>query len=639
MSEIKEFKTESKRLLDLMINSIYTNKEIFLRELISNASDAIDKYHYLSLTNDKYEKRNDYKIKIAVDKENRMISIEDNGIGMTYDDLVQHLGTIANSGSLEFMKKLEESENKKEDIDIIGQFGVGFYSAFMVGKKVVVESRSPDASTGYRFTSTGEDTYEIEECERDKVGTIIKVYLREDSEEASYSSFLEEWTIKSLVKKYSDYVRYPITMEVSKSKPKLDAEGKEIEGEREEYQEEETLNSMIPLWKKNKKDVTKEQLNEFYKNKFYDMQDPIVSTLVNVDGNISYQALLYIPHDAPYGLYTDKYEKGLQLYSKGVFIQDKCKELLPDYLKFVKGLVDSADLSLNISREILQQNKQLELIAKNVEKKILSELSSLMKDDFSKYVEFFNTYGTHLKYGIYADYGMKKDMIKDLLIYKTLNSDKEITLKQYKEEMKEGQKVIYYASGKTKEAVLAMPQMDIMKEKGYNVLVLTDDIDEFALMMMKDYDGVEFKSIASSDIDILSEEDKKKISDLKESKKSLFDKMKEILKDDVSEVRLSERLVSSPVCLVSGEGLTLEMERVLQENPENKDVKASRILEINPHHELFKAIEKVYEEDEESLSKYAHLLYNQALLIEGMPIKDPVAFSKDMCDLMIKAVK
>ena len=639
MSEIKEFKTESKRLLDLMINSIYTNKEIFLRELISNASYAIDKYHYMSLTNGKYEKRNDYKIKIAVDKENRMISIEDNGIGMTYDDLVQHLGTIANSGSLEFMKKLEESENKKEDIDIIGQFGVGFYSAFMVGKKVVVESRSPDASTGYRFTSTGEDTYEIEECERDKVGTLIKVYLREDSEEASYSSFLEEWTIKSLVKKYSDYVRYPITMEVSKSKPKLDAEGKEIEGEREEYQEEETLNSMIPLWKKNKKDVTKEQLNEFYKNKFYDMQDPIVSTLVNVDGNISYQALLYIPHDAPYGLYTDKYEKGLQLYSKGVFIQDKCKELLPDYLKFVKGLVDSADLSLNISREILQQNKQLELIAKNVEKKILSELSSLMKDDFSKYVEFFNTYGTHLKYGIYADYGMKKDMIKDLLIYKTLNSDKEITLKQYKEEMKEGQKVIYYASGKTKEAVLAMPQMDIMKEKGYNVLVLTDDIDEFALMMMKDYDGVEFKSIASSDIDILSEEDKKKISDLKESKKSLFDKMKEILKDDVSEVRLSERLVSSPVCLVSGEGLTLEMERVLQENPENKDVKASRILEINPHHELFKAIEKVYEEDEESLSKYAHLLYNQALLIEGMPIKDPVAFSKDMCDLMIKAAK
>ena len=639
MSEIKEFKTESKRLLDLMINSIYTNKEIFLRELISNASDAIDKYHYMSLTNDKYEKRNDYKIKIAVDKENRMISIEDNGIGMTYDDLVQHLGTIANSGSLEFMKKLEESENKKEDIDIIGQFGVGFYSAFMVGKKVVVEYRSPDASTGYRFTSTGEDTYEIEECERDKVGTLIKVYLRDDSEEASYSSFLEEWTIKSLVKKYSDYVRYPITMEVTKSKPKLDAEGKEIEGEREEYQEEETLNSMIPLWKKNKKDVTKEQLNEFYKNKFYDMQDPIVSTLVNVDGNISYQALLYIPHDAPYGLYTDKYEKGLQLYSKGVFIQDKCKELLPDYLKFVKGLVDSADLSLNISREILQQNKQLELIAKNVEKKILSELSSLMKDDFSKYVEFFNTYGTHLKYGIYADYGMKKDMIKDLLIYKTLNSDKEITLKQYKEEMKEGQKVIYYASGKTKEAVLAMPQMDIMKEKGYNVLVLTDDIDEFALMMMKDYDGVEFKSIASSDIDILSEEDKKKISDLKESKKSLFDKMKEILKDDVSEVRLSERLVSSPVCLVSGEGLTLEMERVLQENPENKDVKASRILEINPHHELFKAIEKVYEEDEESLSKYAHLLYNQALLIEGMPIKDPVAISKDMCDLMIKAAK
>lgn len=633
----KQFKAESKRLLDLMINSIYTNNEIFLREIISNASDALDKRYYLSLTNENYKvDKEDLRILIEADKENHTLTISDTGIGMSEEELDNNLGTIAKSGSLDFKNELEKAT---KNIDIIGQFGVGFYSAFMVAKRIIVKTKRADSDQAYQWVSSGEDGYTISKIDKENVGTQIILELKEDTDDEKYSRFLDQYEIESLIKKYSDYVRYPITMEVSKSKPKLDAEGKEIEGEREEYQEEETLNSMIPLWKKNKKDVTKEQLNEFYKNKFYDMQDPIVSTLVNVDGNISYQALLYIPHDAPYGLYTDKYEKGLQLYSKGVFIQDKCKELLPDYLKFVKGLVDSADLSLNISREILQQNKQLELIAKNVEKKILSELSSLMKDDFSKYVEFFNTYGTHLKYGIYADYGMKKDMIKDLLIYKTLNSDKEITLKQYKEEMKEGQKVIYYASGKTKEAVLAMPQMDIMKEKGYNVLVLTDDIDEFALMMMKDYDGVEFKSIASSDIDILSEEDKKKISDLKESKKSLFDKMKEILKDDVSEVRLSERLVSSPVCLVSGEGLTLEMERVLQENPENKDVKASRILEINPHHELFKAIEKVYEEDEESLSKYAHLLYNQALLIEGMPIKDPVAFSKDMCDLMIKAVK
>ena len=641
MSERKEFKTETKRLLDLMINSIYTNKEIFLRELISNASDAIDKYHYLSLQDDKLEKRNDYKIKLEVNNEERTITISDNGIGMTYDEVINNLGTIASSGSLEFIKKLEEKEvTKDEEIDIIGQFGVGFYSAFMVASKVEVITKSPYSDKAYKFTSEGEDSYELDETIKEENGTTIKLFLRENTEEEDYDEFLSEWQVKTLVKKYSDYIRYPITMNCKHSEPLKDSEGKIIEGKYNEYYSEDTLNSMIPLWKKNKNEVSKEDLNEFYKSKFNDYSDPLVATYINVEGMISYSALVFIPSRAPYDLYSEKYEKGLQLYTKGVFIMDKCKDLIPDYLRFVKGLVDSSDLSLNISREMLQQDRQLKKIQTNVEKKIINELENLKNEDYDKYLEFFNNYGINLKYGIYENYGDKKDLLKDLLVYYTLeNNEKPITLKEYKEKMKEGQEFIYFASGSSKEAVLAMPQLDLLKKKGIDVLVLTDSVDEFAIMMLEEYDGVKFKSINQGDLDVLDKEEKQKIEELKEMKKPLLDSLKEALSNDVSEVKLSERLVDSPVCLVSGEGISFEMEKALSQNPVGNNLKATKILEINPNHELFKALEKAYENNNEELKQYAKLLYNQALLIEGMPISDPQEFSKLMCELMIKANK
>ena len=639
MSERKKFKTETKRLLDLMINSIYTNKEIFLRELISNASDAIDKYHYLSLQDEKLVKRNDYKIKIEVNPEERTITISDNGIGMTHDELVNNLGTIASSGSLEFIKKLENNEiNKDEEIDIIGQFGVGFYSAFMVAKKVEVSTKSPYSEVAYLFTSKGEDSYVLDEITKEENGTSIKLFLRENTEEEDYDEFMSEWVIKSLVKKYSDYIRYPILMNCKHSEPLKDSEGNVIEGKYNEYYSEDTLNSMIPLWKKNKSEVSKEDLNTFYKSKFNDHQDPLLATYINVEGMISYSALVFIPSKAPYDLYSEKYEKGLQLYTKGVFIMDKCKDLIPDYLRFAKGLVDSSDLSLNISREMLQQDRQLKKIQTNIEKKIINELESLKQNDFDKYLEFFKNYGVNLKFGIYENYGDKKDLLKDLLIYYTLeNSEKPITLKEYKEKMKEGQEYIYFASGSSKEAVLAMPQLDLLKKKGYDVLVLTDSVDEFAIMMLEEYDGVKFKSISQGDLDVLDDEEKQKIEELKETKKPLIDSLKDALEGEVSDVKLSERLVDSPVCLVSGEGISFEMERALSQNPVGNSLKATRILEINPNHELFNAIEKAYEENPETLKNYAKLLLNQALLIEGMPINDPVEFSKLMCELMIKA--
>ena len=639
MSERKKFKTETKRLLDLMINSIYTNKEIFLRELISNASDAIDKYHYLSLQDEKLVKRNDYKIKIEVNPEERTITISDNGIGMTHDELVNNLGTIASSGSLEFIKKLENNEiNKDEEIDIIGQFGVGFYSAFMVAKKVEVSTKSPYSEVAYLFTSKGEDSYVLDDITKEENGTSIKLFLRENTEEEDYDEFMSEWVIKSLVKKYSDYIRYPILMNCKHSEPLKDSEGNVIEGKYNEYYSEDTLNSMIPLWKKNKSEVSKEDLNTFYKSKFNDHQDPLLATYINVEGMISYSALVFIPSKAPYDLYSEKYEKGLHLYTKGVFIMDKCKDLIPDYLRFAKGLVDSSDLSLNISREMLQQDRQLKKIQTNIEKKIINELESLKQNDFDKYLEFFKNYGVNLKFGIYENYGDKKDLLKDLLIYYTLeNSEKPITLKEYKEKMKEGQEYIYFASGSSKEAVLAMPQLDLLKKKGYDVLVLTDSVDEFAIMMLEEYDGVKFKSISQGDLDVLDDEEKQKIEELKETKKPLLDSLKDALEGEVSDVKLSERLVDSPVCLVSGEGISFEMERALSQNPVGNSLKATRILEINPNHELFNAIEKAYEENPETLKNYAKLLLNQALLIEGMPINDPVEFSKLMCELMIKA--
>ncbi|HNZ50314.1 MAG TPA: molecular chaperone HtpG [Bacilli bacterium] len=637
MSEIKEFKTESKRLLELMINSIYTNREIFLRELISNASDALDKFHYLSLTDQKLEKR-DYEIFLEINKKARTLTITDNGIGMTYEELENGLGTIARSGSAEFIKNLK-NKSDQETIDIIGQFGVGFYSAFMVASKVEVRTKSPYSDKAYLFKSAGVDTYEVEEVEGLKEGTAVTVFFRKSTKENDFDEFLEEYTIKRLIKKYSDYVRYPIKMNVKKSVPKKDKEGKDIAGKYEDVWEIETLNSMIPLWKKRKKDVTDEELAEFYKQKFYDYQDPQVNIFFNVEGALNYTALIFIPKKAPYNLYSEKYEKGLQLYSKGVFVMEKCKELVPDYLRFVKGLVDSSDLSLNISREILQKNKDLENIAKNVEKKILSKLESMLKNDRDKYIEFFKSFGVNLKFGVYDQFGEKKDLLKDLLLYRSVNQDNYITLKEYVETMPKAQEYIYYASGKTKEQVLALPQMDLIKKQGFDVLILDEEIDEFAIQMLQEYDKKKFKSINQGDLDLLSKDEEKKIAELSEDKKSMLEKIKEILKDEVSDVILSKRLTDSPVCLVSAEGLSFEMEKVIANMPHEEKPKATKILEINPNHPLFKALENLYNDNNDLLNDYASLLYSQALLIEGFTLKDPVAFSKQMSDLMIKVAK
>mgnify|MGYP003288432675 CR=1 FL=1 len=638
MSEIREYKTESKRLLDLMINSIYTNKEIFLRELISNASDAIDKYHYLSLDNDQLERGRDYVINLELDKENRTITIKDNGIGMTKEELIDSLGTIAKSGSLEFMQKIKDKTDK-EKVEIIGQFGVGFYSAYMVSEKVEVFTKSPFSEIGYKFTSNGTENYEIDECEKLEQGTKIVLYLRPDKEEDKYDEFLDQYRIKSLVKKYSDYIKYPIKMACTKFVPKVDSEGKEIEGETEEITEVQTLNSQLPIWKKKKNEVSDEELNEFYKTKYYDYQDPLTSIFINIEGALNYTALVFIPKKAPYDLYSEKYEKGLQLYSKGVFIMEKCKDLVPDYFRFVKGLVDSNDLSLNISREILQQNSLLDKIASNVEKKIASKLESLLKNEREKYVEFFENYGVNLKYGIYDKYGLKKELLQDLLLFKSIKNDQYITLKEYVESMAEGQECIYYASGKNKDVVNAMPQMDLVKGKGYDVLVLTDDVDEFMISVMQEYSGKKFKSINQGDLDLIDKDEEEKIKNISEDKKSMLEKIKEVLGDDVSEVVISKRLTDSPVCLVSKDGLSFEMEKVLERIPNNSGVKSEKVLEINPKHKLFEALENLYNDNDPDLDKFVKLLYSQALLIEGFPIENPVEFSNMMCELMIKSAK
>ena len=629
MSEVKEFKTESKRLLDLMINSIYTNKEIFLRELISNASDAIDKYHYYALSEKKFPVRDDYHILIENDPKKRTISIIDNGIGMTYDEVVNNLGTIAKSGSLEFLNNLKD--DKAKELEIIGQFGVGFYSAFMVASKVVVETRSLLSEKGYRFTSEGTETYEIEEIEKPENGTKITVYLRKNEKDGeSYDRFCDEFEIKQLVKKYSDYVRYPIQMLVTKQVNDLDKDGKEIEGKYHEVSELETLNSMVPIWKKKKSEVSEAELNEFYKAKFNDYNDPLLSIFINTEGLLTYNALLFIPKKPPYDLYTENYERGLKLYTKGVFIMDKCKELIPDYFRFVKGLVDSSDLSLNISREILQQNTQLTKIAANIEKKLLSELNKLKEENYDKYLEFFDAYGLNIKYGVYDMFGMNKDKLQDLLVYKTVNEEKKITLKQYVANMKKDQEYIYYASGKTKEAVMSMPQMDLIKKQGYDVLILDENVDEFVISVLNEYDKKKFKSVNQGDLDLLSKEEEENIDKVEDMKKPLLEKLKEILKDDVSDVVISKRLTDSPVCLVSSDGVSFEMEKVLAQIPNSQKAKANKILEINPNHELFKAIESLYVKGSPDLEDYAELLYSQALLMEGFSLKDPVKFCNTM---------
>ncbi|MBQ4570900.1 MAG: molecular chaperone HtpG [Bacilli bacterium] len=636
MSEVKQFKTETKRLLNLMINSIYTNKEIFLRELIANASDAIDKYHYLSLTDETLEKRNDYKIELSIDKENRTITISDNGIGMTKDELINHLGTIAKSGSKEFQEKLEhENVSPEDEREIIGQFGVGFYSSYLVADFVEVNTLSPYSEISYRFTSDGIEEYSLEESDKTTIGTTITLHLRENTEDNNFDEYLDQFTIKTLVKKYSDFIRYPIMMECVTEQPKLDDDGNPTD----EYVETistETLNSMIPVWKKNKNDVTREEINEFYKNKFYDYLDPLDYYQYSVEGNITYTALLFIPKKAPYDLYSNKYEKGLQLYTKGVFIMDKCKELLPDYLRFIKGIVDSSDLSLNISREMLQQDKQLTKIATNLEKKVIKHLQELQNDEPEIYKEFFEALGINLKFGIYNSYGEKNDLLKGLLMYKTLKSDTLISLEDYVREMKEGQKYIYFASAETKEDLMSMPQMDALKKKEFDVLLLTEEVDEFVLQILQKFDDIEFKSVNQGDLDLLSDEEKESAKKLADEKQDLLTKIKTALSGKVKDVVISTRLTESPVCLVSGDGISFEMERVMNDLPNGSNIKAERILEINPNHPIFKVLENI-QDDKSKLTDYASVLLNQALLLEGFKVENPNEFIEKMCNIMIEA--
>ena len=638
MKETKQFQTESKELLNLMINSIYSNNEIFLRELISNASDAIDKYRFQALTSKGKIPLQDFEINLKVDKKKRTITISDNGIGMSKDDLVNNLGTIAKSGSKDFASKLKEAK-EKQDLNIIGQFGVGFYSAFMVASKIEVLTKTINGQ-GYLFTSDGQESYTIEEKEKENVGTDITIYLKKSSKEMDYDGYLEEYRLKNLVKKYSDYIRYPIKMLCTKREQKLDKDGKPIENEYEDKEVLETLNSMIPLWKKNKNEVTDEELNEFYKNKFGDYENPEASLFVRVDGKITYDALLFIPSHIPYNLYSDSYERGLQLYSKGIFIKDKCPELIPDYLKFVKGLVDSGDFSLNISREMLQQSPIMQKISENVEKKIVDKLKDIKKTDFDKYVAFWKNFGELIKYGIYSTYGAKKELLQDTLIFHSLNNeDKYISLAEYKEKMSKDQKYIYYVSGENLDAIKLLPQLEKYRKNNVDVLLLDQKIDEFAIMMLREYEKVEFKSISDESANELSKEEQENIDNLTANNKRLLDTLKEALGDKVSEVVISSKLVDAPVCVSTKDGLSLEMEKTLNEQPGAEDsVKAEKILEINPNHPLFEAFAKI-QEDDGLVKEYASVLYEEAMLLEGREIVDKKAFVDKINQLFIKAMK
>lgn len=638
MKETKEFQTESKELLNLMINSIYSNNEIFLRELISNASDAIDKYRYQALSSKGEMPLNEFEINLSVDKKKRTITISDNGIGMSKEDLINNLGTIAKSGSKDFASKLKEAK-EKQDLNIIGQFGVGFYSAFMVASKIEVLTKTYNGQ-GYLFTSDGQESYTIEEKDKETTGTQITIYLKKSSKEVDYDSYLEQYKIKNLVKKYSDYIRYPIKMMVTKSEQVLDKDGKPVEGKYEDKQVLETLNSMIPLWKKNKSEVTDEDLNEFYKNKFNDYENPLASLFVRVDGKITYDALLFIPSHIPYNLYSDSYERGLQLYSKGIFIKDKCQELIPDYLKFVKGLVDSGDFSLNISREMLQQSPIMQKISENVEKKIVDKLKDIKKTDFDKYVTFWKSFGELVKYGIYSTYGAKKELLQDILVFHSLNNeDKYISLADYKEKMAKDQKYIYFVSGENLDAIKLLPQLEKYRKNNVDVLLLDQKIDEFAIMMLHDYDKVEFKSISDESANEVSKEEQEKIDSVTADNKRLFDTLKEALAGKVNDVVVSSKLVDAPVCVSTKDGLSLEMEKTLNEQPGAEDtVKAEKILELNPNHPLFEAFTKI-QNDDELVKNYASVLYEEAMLLEGREIVDKKAFVDKINELFIRAMK
>ena len=629
----KQFKAESKRLLDMMIHSIYTHREIFLRELISNASDAIDKLYYKALTDGiSGLNRDDFAIRLTIDKSARTLTVSDNGIGMTAEELENNLGTIAQSGSLKFKKDAEE----KDDIDIIGQFGVGFYSAFMVSDKVTVISKPYGSDKAWKWESTGADGYTVTEAEKDSHGTDIILSIKESTEEESYDEFLDAYRIQSLVKKYSDYIRYPIRMEVEKSRMKEGTGTDDKPAEYETYTEVETLNSMVPIWRKNKSELKPEDYNQFYKEKFFDYQDPLAVIHSSTEGAATYNALLFIPSRPPFDFYTKEYEKGLQLYASGVLIMDKCPDLLPDYFSFVRGLVDSQDLSLNISREMLQHDRQLKLIADRLQKKIKSELKSMLLNDREKYETFYKSFGLTLKYGVYSGYGANKDVLQDLLLFYSSSEKKLVTLEEYKGRMKEDQKYIYYACGETVEKIDRLPQTELLRDHGYEILYCTDDVDEFALRMMRDFDGKEFRSASDKDLGIDDAAENESVKEKAEENKELLRLLKDDLDGKVKDVRLSTRLKSHPVCLSADGGVSIEMEKVLNTMPGDQKVQAQRVLEINPSHPIFETLKKLFAEDPEKLKSYAGLLYTQALLIEGLPIDDPVAFSNAVCDLMAK---
>ena len=628
--QTKEFKAESKRLLDMMINSIYTHKEIFLREIISNASDAIDKLYFKSLTDTSVGmKKSDFAINIAIDKENRTLTVSDNGIGMTEEDLENNLGTIANSGSFAFKK----DNDLGDDVDIIGQFGVGFYSTFMVAKEVTVVTKAFGSDQAYKWTSDGVEGYTIEECDKpDGVGTTITLKLKDDTDDEKYSTYLDQYQIQSLVKKYSDYIRFPIRMEVEHTH--YNEEGKEPEV----HKAIETLNSMTPIWKKNKSELKDEDYNNFYMEKFGDYEPPVAHIHSKNEGVATYDALLYIPARAPFDYYSKDYEKGLQLYSSGVMIMEKCADLLPDWFSFVKGVVDSEDLSLNISRELLQQDRQLKIIAKNLEKSIKNELAKLLKNDREKYEKFYSVFGLQFKFGIYQSYGAANETLKDLLMFPSSFDGKNVTLKEYVSRMKEDQKEIYYACGETKERIEMLPQLEKIKDKRYEVLYFTQDVDEFSIKVMINYDGKPFKSISDADLDLDTEEEKEEAKKLDEENKDMFTFMQEAIADKVKTVRLSKKLKTHPVCLSSDGSITIEMEKVLNAMPQNdgNKVKAEKALEINPNHPIFEKLKDLYANDKDKLKDYAKLLYDQALLIEGMSIDNPVEFANLVCDLMTK---
>ena len=625
----KEFKAESKRVLDLMINSIYTNKEIFLRELISNASDAIDKLYYRSLTKkDVTLNQSSLEIDLKLDKENKNIIIKDNGCGMTEKELEENLGTIAKSGSLKF----KEENEKKEDIDIIGQFGVGFYSSFMVSDKVTVKTKSPDDEKAHVWVSEGIDGYTIDECDKKDIGTEIILHLKDDTDDEKYSEFLDEYKVKELIKKYSDYIRYPIKMETTHTKLK--------EGTKDEYEdvkEMETLNSMTPLWKRKKSEITEEEYEDFYTSKFNDWEKPLKIIHIAVEGQYSYNALLFIPNHLPYDYYTKEYEKGLQLYSNGVLIMDKCADLLPDYYGFVKGLVDSQDLSLNISREMLQHDRQLKVMAKNIENKIKAELEKMLNENREEYEKFFAIYGTQLKFGTYADYGMNKDKLKDLLLFKSSKEEKLVTLKEYIERAKEGQDTIYYASGETVDKIKGLPQVESVSDKGYEILYLTENVDEFVLQILVEYEGKKFKNVCADNIDMGTEEEKVALKKINDENKEMLDTMKEALKGDVQDIKFTDRLTKHPVCLTTEGGLSIEMAKTINNQMgANEAVKAQTVLEINKDHVIVNKLKELFNSDKEELKKFTKILYSQARLIEGLTIENPTEYSNWICELLAK---